>query len=88
MELNEIQKLYDNLCTKYKALSVKAYFTSDVEYRGLYVEFPFRKIYLNKDLFSTRTVYHEIYHHLNPSLKDGNDFESGLSYFIYDELEK
>jgi len=88
MKLDEIQKIYDDLCKKHKALSVKAYFVSgeNLDYKGLYVERPFRKIYLNKEIFNTRTVYHEIFHHLNPSLKDGVEFESLLNYFIYDEL--
>ncbi len=83
MELKEIQKLYDFLCEKYNIQSVKAYFKSEGNLQGN----TFRKIYLNKDMFNTRTVYHEIYHYINPSLK-GGDFESGLNYFIYDELQR
>jgi hypothetical protein len=88
MNLDEIQNLYNELCRKHKALSVKAYFVSgeDLDYKGLYIERPFRKIYLNKELFNTRTVYHEIFHHLNPSLHDGKEFELLLNHFIYDEL--
>jgi hypothetical protein len=86
--LNEIQELYDGLCKKHKTLSVKAYFVSgeDLDYKGLYIERPFRKIYLNQELFNTRTVYHEFFHHLNPSLHDGEEFEKLLNHFIYDEL--
>lgn len=89
MNLIEIQNLYNELCKKHKTLSVKAYFVSgeDLDYKGLYIERPFRKIFLNEELFNTRTVYHEFFHHLNPSLHDGAEFELLLNHFIFDELK-
>ena len=86
MDLKDVQEFYDRLCKKYNVLSVKAYIVhNDIEslklagrildYEGLYIEWPFRKIFLKADSFTVRTVYHEILHHLNPSLKHGPKFE-------------
>ena len=88
--LSNIQELYNDLCRKYNRMSVKAYFVSgeELDYKGLYVEWPFRKIYLNTDHFNDRTVYHEILHHINPSLKDGVEFEKLLDEFIDKELNE
>lgn len=87
--LTEIQELYNNICSRYNALSVKAYFVSDkdLSYKGLYVEVPFRKIYLNTNCFNDRTIYHEIFHHLNPKLNDGDEFEILLTEFIKKETK-
>jgi len=95
-DLNEIQEFYNRMCKKYNKLSVKAYFVHDEEeslklanrkldYRGLYIEIPFRKIFLNRMLFNNRTIFHELFHHLNPHLKDGPKFEKLLDEFIYIE---
>ena len=96
MKLTEIQRLYDHLCKKYNTLSVKVYFVNDnedslilsnrkLDYKGLYIETPFRKIFLNVNLYNIRTVYHEIFHHLNPVLLDGTEFEDLLDIFIKKE---
>jgi hypothetical protein len=89
-KLSEIQELYNTLCRKYSLLSVKAYFVSgeELDYRGLYIEWPFRKIYLNTDHFNDRTIYHEFFHHLNPSFIDGVEFERLLDEFINKELSE
>lgn len=91
--LSAIQKLYDDLCLKHDILSVKVYFVSSdedscllanrpLDYKGLYVHWPFRKIFLNTTCFDDRTVYHEFLHHLYPSIPDGPEFESLLDRFI------
>lgn len=80
--LQDIQNLYNELCRKHNKLSVKVYFVKDVPYRGLYIEIPFRKIFLNEELYTNRTIYHEIFHHLNPELVDGEEFETKLDKFI------
>lgn len=54
--VQEIQNLYDRLCRRYNLLSVHVSFVRDVEYRGLYVEIPFRKIYLNQDFYNLYTT--------------------------------
>lgn len=89
MILEEIQQLYNNICSRYNALSVKVYFTSDKDlgYKGLYLEMPFRKIYLNTNYFTDRTIYHEIFHHLNPKMHDGEEFEMLLTEFIKKETK-
>lgn len=88
--LSNIQELYNDLCRKYNCMSVKAYFVSgkDLDYKGLYIEWPFRKIYLNTEYFDDRTIYHEILHHINPSIKDGSEFEKLLDEFINKELNE
>lgn len=94
MSIDDVQEFYDRLCKKYKKLSVKAFLIHTDEeslkrtgrplnYRGLYIEWPFRKIYLKANDFTERVVLHEIFHHLNPHLMDGPEFER-----LLDEFEK
>lgn len=96
MHLSDIQEYYDRVCRKYNLMSVKAYLVhSDEEsirltgqamrkldYKGLYIHWPFRKIFLNANQFDIDTVYHEIFHHLHPNLNDGPKFERMLKEFI------
>lgn len=99
MSLSDIQEFYDRLSKKYRMLSVKAYFVHTdeesikltgsafrkLDYDGLYIEWPFRKIFLNANNFTIRTVYHEVFHHLNPNLRDGEKFERLLDRFMQEE---
>ena len=91
--IDNIQELYNKLCLEYQRLSVKVYLLDtdeqsilmtgrNLNYKGLYIEYPFRKIYLNTNNFTTRTIYHEIFHHLNPDMLDGDRFEKALDSFI------
>lgn len=96
MSLEDVQEFYDRMCKKYNVLSVKAFFIySDKEslkrtgrllnYKGLYIERPFRKIYLKAEKLEVRTIYHELFHHLNPHLNDGPKFEKLLDRFMLEE---
>jgi len=99
MYLSDVQEFYNRLCKKYRTLSVKAYLVHNdeestkltgqafrkLDYKGLYIEWPFRKIFLNANNFTIRTVYHEIFHHLNPNLRDGEKFERLLDKFMIEE---
>ncbi len=96
MDIFDVQEFYDRLCKKYKVLSVKAFLVHNdehslklagrkLDYEGLYIEWPFRKIFLNSYTFSVRTVYHAIFHHLNPNLSDGSKFEKLLDVFMEEE---
>lgn len=96
IDIKDVQDFYDRLCKKYKKLSVKAYVVHDddeswklagrkLDYRGLYIEWPFRKIFLKANEYDTETVYHEIFHHLNPHLQDGPKFQKLLQKFIEQE---
>lgn len=96
MSLEDIQDFYDRICKKYKVLSVKAFFIYNddeslkrtgrpLNYKGLYIERPFRKIYLKAERLEIRTIYHELFHHLNPHLNDGPDFEKKLDKFMLEE---
>lgn len=93
MGVKDVQEFYNRICKKYNSLSVKAYLVySDeqsiklagrkLDYDGLYIEIPFRKIFLNANSFDIRTVYHELFHHLNPKLNDGRKFEKLLDCFM------
>lgn len=96
MDIKDVQEFYNRLCKKYNKLSVKAYVIHNneeswnlagrkLDYSGLYIEIPFRKIFLNANTYDTETIFHEIFHHLNPHLHDGPLFERLLSEFINTE---
>lgn len=96
MTLEDIQNFYNRMCKKYQVLSVKAFFIYNNEeslkrvkrplnYKGIYIERPFRKIYLKAEKLEVRTVYHELFHHLNPHLNDGPNFERLLDKFMLTE---
>jgi len=86
MTIKSIQCFYDTVCLKYNVLRVKVYIVPDkqlIRLKGLYIEWPYRKIYLNQSHFDKRTVYHEIFHHIRPDLNDGDIFEQELDKFIF-----
>lgn len=96
MDIKDVQSFFDRMCNKYNKLSVKAYVVHNneeslrlagrpLDYAGLYIEIPFRKIFLQANRYDTETIYHEIFHHLNPHLNDGPIFEKLLQQFIKDE---
>jgi len=79
--LAAIQNFYDLICKDFNVLKVRVHFDSTLPCKGLYIEIPFPKIYLNPLWFDDNTVYHELFHHIRPDLQDGPEFESKLSYF-------
>lgn len=83
-DLDSIQNYYNTVCEKYGKLRIKANYKFMSNIKGLYIEIPFPIIYLNPELLSERTVHHELFHHLNPHLHDGDGFESLLTNFIID----
>lgn len=80
--LQHIKKFYDQVCAEFNLLRLHVVFDLTLECRGLYVEIPFCKVYLNPALFNENTVYHELFHHVRPDLLDGAEFESKLNNFI------
>lgn len=85
--LKHIQEMYSQICRRHNTITPRVYFKPDLEFKGLYIEVPFPKIYLNPDCFTYRTIFHELFHHLNPNLNDGEEFERQLDHFIKINLE-
>lgn len=99
MSLSDVQEFYDRICRKYKVLSVKAYLVHNdnesirltgsasrkLDYEGLYIERPFRKIFLNANNFTIKTVYRMLFYHLRPRIKNGERLERSLEKFMSEE---
>lgn len=59
----------------------------NLPYRGIYIEIPYPKIIIDENYANDQYVIaHEIFHHLNPNMKDGEEFEQKLKLFISETL--
>lgn len=88
MDLERIQNFYDAFCRDQRMLRPIAKWLELDGMRGIYVQHPFPRIYLDPDKATPRTVWHELLHHVNPWLEDGDEFEATLDRFIRDNESK
>lgn len=80
--LEGIQRFYRETCAELGLLTAHVSYRKMEDARGLYVEHPLPRIYLDPDSYDDRTVWHEIFHHVRTDLDDGPEFEALLDDFI------